>query len=68
MPGRIQDAQRYRKHAEEIRRTAARFSTENREVMLRISEEYEQMAATLEGIEQTMRTMDQLLKSVHAKL
>jgi len=36
--------------------------------MLRISEEYEQMAATLEGIEQTMRTMDQLLKSVHAKL
>ena len=62
MDGRqLADAQRYREHAAEVRQMAQRLTPENRDTMLGIAQQYEAMAHSLEGIEETMQSMRQLL-------
>jgi hypothetical protein len=58
MSEELDTAQRYRQRAEELRTIALDDKTrENRDALLRIAKDYEQMADTLEAIDKTNRAM-----------
>jgi hypothetical protein len=58
--GRLEDAKCYRSQAAALRVAAQQLSTQNRVVMLKIADDYDQMANTLEDIEETMRVVNGL--------
>jgi hypothetical protein len=58
MSEELDTAQRCRLHAEELRTIAAdRLSLENRDTLMRLAEDYEHMARTLEAIDKTNPSM-----------
>jgi hypothetical protein len=58
MSEELDTAKRYRQRAEELRAIAAADQTrENRNALLKIAKDYEQMADTLEAIDKTNRAI-----------
>ena len=58
MSEELDTAVRYRLHAEELRTIAGdKLSPENRDTLMRLAEDYEHMAGTLEAIDKTNQAM-----------